>query len=73
MDNINGVRSEAVEPFLVRYSTPRIGSEPTSGHYSALKNMWVVERKGEDTPLIEADGKLAELSTKTRATSESDD
>lgn len=60
-------------PLLTRFATERVHGEPTPGRYCQVRRQWLVEVDGEERPLTEVAGALAELNTKTKVTQETDD
>jgi len=65
--------AESIVPLLVRIAVPRTEGDDIPGSYSTEQDMWVVETSDGLRPIIEADSSLAELTTKTKVNSESDD
>ncbi|SDL61645.1 hypothetical protein SAMN05661010_02104 [Modicisalibacter muralis] len=51
----------------------RSGDSFIPGKYSSERDVWVVDGPGGKKPIIEMNGTLAELTTKTKTTNEEDD
>lgn len=64
-----------VEPYLLRFATPRSCETPDmAGHYCTTRQLWVVDVGGESKPIVEqAADMLAQTQTKTMTQVEADD
>ena len=68
------VREEKkVLPLLVKHAVLRSEGEDIPGYYSENLDMWVVEKKGREVPLIDLAIPQSELVTKTKSSEERDD
>jgi hypothetical protein len=66
--------TQADQPFLFRYASPRSNEPEIPGRYSLEESVWVVDTDDGPRPVIEAwGGALAETQTKTMTQQEADD
>lgn len=64
----------AVDPFLLRFATPRSAEAGMPGRYSPELSVWVVDGNEAERPIIEvAAGSLVATQTKTMQQVEADD
>lgn len=64
----------SIDPFLLRFATPRSSDTGMPGRYSAELDVWVVDGEEGERPIIEvAAGSLVSTQTKTMQQIESDD
>lgn len=72
---MTSLSSEAVvDPFLLRFATPRSAEAEMPGHYSPDLGVWVIDGDDGEVPIIEvADGTLVATQSKTMTRVEVDD
>ena len=66
---------KAIEPFLLRFATPRsCETRAMAGQYCEQRQLWLIDVDGVSRPIVEeAAGMLAQTHTKTMTQVESDD
>lgn len=57
----------SITPLLIRHLVKRRGQDTLPGGYSASTHVWMVEGENGLEPLVQSDGTLLELLTKTKA------
>ena len=63
-----------VDPFLLRFATPRSGGSEMPGRYSPELGVWVIDCDGAERPIVEVHSNvMAATQTKTMQRVEADD
>ena len=62
-----------VQPLLAAHAVSRHGESPTPGYFDANFDVWVVDRSGVLSPIVQTHSGLGDTTTLTRVRAEQDD